>query len=71
MAIAGPAVNLVIAGILFGICTLAGIPDVINPQSVGVRQLVLALAAGGGATSPQLRRNQVMLASPCLRFAPD
>ena len=34
--------------------TIAGIPDVINPQAIGVRQLVLSLAAGGAATSPQL-----------------
>ena len=34
--------------------TIGGIPDVINSQAVGVRQLVLALAAGGAATSPQL-----------------
>lgn len=34
--------------------TLGGIPDVINPQSVGVRQLILALAADGSATSAQL-----------------
>lgn len=34
--------------------TLGGIPDVINPQAVGVRQLVLALAADGSASSAQL-----------------
>lgn len=34
--------------------TMGGIPDVINPQAVGVRQLVLALAADGSASSAQL-----------------
>ncbi len=34
VAIAGPAVNLVIAGILFGICTLAGIPVMHRVDSV-------------------------------------
>lgn len=34
--------------------SIAGVPDVVNPQAVGVRQLVLALAAGGAASSPQL-----------------
>ena len=34
--------------------TLGGVPDFINPQAVGARQMVLALAAGGGATSAQL-----------------
>jgi hypothetical protein len=34
--------------------TLAGIPDQINPQAIGIRQLILAMAADGTATSPQL-----------------
>lgn len=34
--------------------TLGGIPDPVNPQAVGVRQLILALGAGGSASSAQL-----------------
>ena len=34
--------------------TLGGIPDFINPQTVGARQLILALAADGSASSSQL-----------------
>ncbi|MES2316143.1 MAG: Ig-like domain-containing protein [Pseudomonadota bacterium] len=34
--------------------TLGGIPDFINPQAVGARQLILAMAADGSASSAQL-----------------
>jgi hypothetical protein len=34
--------------------TLGGIPDFINPQAVGARQMILALAADGSAASAQL-----------------
>jgi hypothetical protein len=34
--------------------SIAGVPDLINTQAVGQRQLVMALAAGGAASSPQL-----------------
>lgn len=34
--------------------TLGGIPDLVNVQAVGLRQLIMALAADGSASSPQL-----------------
>ena len=34
--------------------TLGGIPDLVNAQAVGLRQLIMALAADGSASSPQL-----------------